>query len=127
MLKQLIDMGFENEEANLAALKFHYKYGEGLDAVIEDLLSQRESSMEEQKPMDASDEQPLEPKNDERKVEEKKKEEPTVEEKKEEKNPGAAGDTVMIDSFSDEDVEELMTHANISKAAAIKALKAQAW
>lgn len=138
MVKQLNDMGFTSDEANRKALKFHYKYGEGLDAVIEDLLTQRESAaqgdkpkegpVKEEKPLDESDEQPLEPKNEkaERKAEEKKLEQTQVE-RKEDKKPGTAGDSVMADSFSDEDVEDFMAHANISKAAAIKALKAQAW
>lgn len=42
-LKQLQDMGFDDREANLKTLKFHKKYNEGLDAVVEDLLQQKNS------------------------------------------------------------------------------------
>jgi len=40
MVNQLNDMGFYDNEANIKALKFHYGFNEGLDAVIEDLLIQ---------------------------------------------------------------------------------------
>lgn len=40
-LKQLQDMGFEDREANVKTLKFHKKFNEGLDAVVEDLLQQK--------------------------------------------------------------------------------------
>lgn len=40
-LKQLQEMGFGDREANVKTLKFHKKFNEGLDAVVEDLLQQK--------------------------------------------------------------------------------------
>eukprot|EP01114_Cavostelium_apophysatum_P005280 TRINITY_DN1607_c0_g1_i2.p1 TRINITY_DN1607_c0_g1~~TRINITY_DN1607_c0_g1_i2.p1 ORF type:complete len:460 (+),score=128.53 TRINITY_DN1607_c0_g1_i2:114-1493(+) len=39
LLNQLASMGFTDREQNIKALKFHKKYNEGLNEVIEDLLS----------------------------------------------------------------------------------------
>jgi len=100
MLKQLNDMGFMDNEANTIALRFHHNFNEGLDAVIEDLLSNGSG-----------------PKQYEEKGE---KNESLIQEKEEEKRE----DKGVI---TDEDVEKLMSHAHISKEAAIKALQSQLW
>jgi len=100
MLKQLNDMGFMDNEANTIALRFHHNFNEGLDAVIEDLLSNGSG-----------------PKQYEEKGE---KSESLIQEKEEEKRE----DKGVI---TDEDVEKLMSHAHISKEAAIKALQSQLW
>eukprot|EP00027_Filamoeba_sp_ATCC50430_P006748 CAMPEP_0168555988 /NCGR_PEP_ID=MMETSP0413-20121227/8639_1 /TAXON_ID=136452 /ORGANISM="Filamoeba nolandi, Strain NC-AS-23-1" /LENGTH=355 /DNA_ID=CAMNT_0008586897 /DNA_START=140 /DNA_END=1204 /DNA_ORIENTATION=+ len=41
LLKKLADMGFTDKEANIKTLRFHKKYNEGLDEVVEDLLLQK--------------------------------------------------------------------------------------
>jgi len=40
LLEQLTMMGFTDREANIEAIKFHNKFNEGLDAIVEDLITQ---------------------------------------------------------------------------------------
>jgi predicted transcriptional regulator len=40
MLKQLNEMGFTDRESNLKLVKFHNQFKEGLDEVVEALLTQ---------------------------------------------------------------------------------------
>jgi len=100
MLKQLEDMGFADKEACTRALKFHHGFNEGLDAVVEDLLSQKEK--EEKAKEDEAEEGCL----------------------SDDKRKGKQPMNVMS-SFSEEDIENLMKHADIPREAAIKALESQ--
>jgi len=44
-LSQLADMGFSDRDANVKLLRFHKKYNEGVDEVIEDLLLQMQERL----------------------------------------------------------------------------------
>jgi NACalpha-BTF3-like transcription factor len=110
MLKQLSDMGFADKEANEKALRFHYNYDEGLDAVVEDLLSQGVGP----KQVDKEKEAPQDNDNNKEQLP------APVEESKEIGQSDLPG-------ITDEDIERLMEHAHISKQAAIKALQSQLW
>jgi hypothetical protein len=50
-LKQLADMGFSDRESNIKLLRFHKKYNEGVDEVIEDLLMQMQEKLKLQTSM----------------------------------------------------------------------------
>jgi len=125
MNKQLNDMGFHDYEANMKALRFHYKYNEGLDAVIEDLLSQKT----EQEELEESEE-PLQVKSEDLKKSliEKQEELEVVEvEEKEVQFEEPETQSEIPEGITEEDIRKLMLHANISKEAAIKALQSQHW
>jgi len=127
MNKQLNDMGFHDYEANMKALRFHYKYNEGLDAVIEDLLSQKT----EQEELEESEE-PLQIKSEDLKKSliEKREELEVVEVEEKEKEvqfEEPETQSEIPEGITEEDIRKLMLHANISKEAAIKALQSQHW
>jgi len=50
LLQQLAEMGFVDREMNMKTFRFHKKFNEGLDAVVEDLLIQSSLGSEGNKP-----------------------------------------------------------------------------
>jgi len=106
MLKQLRDMGFTDDEVNMKALHFHYKFNEGLDAVIEDLLISAQKNPIDEIP-------PVQPEQ--------------AKEIEQPKEKGIQMQNIPEDGIPETDISRLMSHANITREAAIKALKSQVW
>jgi len=105
MLQQLNDMGFYDNEANTKALKFHYDFNEGLDAVLEDLLSQEIK--------------PEEP--------EKQQEHVEMEKPKEKEVSNIVPQVENLRGINEVDIQKLMADAQISRETAVQALQSQLW